>query len=69
MKFVSDKKNKNQVQVYAEVTKKIPKGSQCNMFWSDQRTGELFLDDPNQLKMFKSNVSSIGKDIAAQNDD
>jgi len=70
MRFVNDKKNKNTVNVFAEVKKTIPKGSQCNSFYSDQRTGGLYYDDPNQLKMFTNKVQPItGKDAAAQNND
>lgn len=71
MRFVNDKKNMNTVNVYAEVTKKIPKGSQCNAFYSDQTTGGLYLDDPNQLNWLKknNNVRPIsGKDASAQNE-
>ena len=57
MQFKCDKKNKNTVNVFAEVTKKIPKGSQCNAFYSDQRTGGLYYDDPNQLKII--NVAEL----------
>ena len=69
MRFQPDKKNKNVVNVYCDVTRKIPKGSQCNSFYSDQRTGGLYYDDPNQMKLFKNNVTNIsGKDSAAQNE-
>lgn len=69
IKFCVDKKNKNGVNVFAEVKKTIPKGSQCNPFYRDARTGGLYLDDPSQMKLFNtvSNMSS-GKDLAAQND-
>lgn len=66
MKFTCDKKNKNTVNVYAEVSKKIPKGSQCNAFYSDNRTGGLYFDNPDQLKLV-NNVQPIGKDLAGQN--
>ena len=71
MRFVNDKKNINTVNVYAEVTKKIPKGSQCNAFYSDQSTGELYIDDPNQLNWLKknNNIRPIsGTDTAAHNE-
>lgn len=69
IKFQCDKKNKNAVNVFAEVTKKIPKGSQSNAFYRDARTGGLYLDDPDQLKLFNSGgaVPISGKDLAAQN--
>lgn len=52
IQFQCDKKSKNGVNIFAEVKKKIPKGVQCNPFYRDSRTGGLYLDDPNQLKMF-----------------
>ncbi len=71
MKFVNDKKNKNTVNVYAEVKKNIPKGMQANPFYSDMRTGGLYFDDPQQLnwiKMQQNKVTPISnKDDAAQN--
>lgn len=70
LRFQPDKKNKNGVNVFADVTRKIPKGSQCNSFYADQRTGGLYYDDPNQMRLFKNNVSPIsGKDKSAQNTD
>ena len=70
VKFQCDKKNKNGVNIFAEVKKTIPKGIQCNPFYRDSRTGGLYLDDPAQMKLFNSNVSNLssGKDAAAQND-
>ena len=69
MRFQPDKKNKNMVNVFADVTRKIPKGSQCNSFYSDSRTGGLYYEDPSQMKLFKNNVHNIaGKDSAAQNE-
>lgn len=69
VKFQCDKKNKNGVNIFAEVKKTIPKGMQCNPFYRDSRTGGLYLDDPAQMKLF-NNVSTMpsGKDAAAQND-
>ena len=69
VKFQCDKKNKNGVNIFAEVKKTIPKGVQCNPFYRDSRTGGLYLDDPAQMKLF-NNVSRIesDKDAAAQND-
>lgn len=69
VKFQCDKKNKNGVNIFAEVKKTIPKGVQCNPFYRDSRTGGLYLDDPAQMKLF-NNVSRIesNKDAAAQND-
>lgn len=70
LKFQCDKKNKNGINLFAEVKKAIPKGSQANPFYRDARTGGLYLDDPNQTKLFDVNkVQNIqsGKDAAAQN--
>lgn len=69
VKFQCDKKNKNGVNIFAEVKKTIPKGMQCNPFYRDSRTGGLYLDDPAQMKLF-NNVSTMpsDKDAAAQND-
>ena len=69
LKFQCDKKNKNGINLFAEVKKTIPKGSQANQFYRDARTGGLYLDDPNQTKLFDiNNVHQItGKDAAAQN--
>ena len=66
-----DQKSKNSVNVYAEVTKKIPKGRHCNMFYSDQRSGGLYLNENStQLNWLNQNnkVHPIKKDAAAQND-
>lgn len=71
LKFQCDKKNKNGINLFEEVKKTIPKGSQANPFYRDAHTGGLYLDDPNQTKLFDVNkVQPItsGKDIAAQND-
>lgn len=68
--FKCDKKNKNGVNIFAEVKKTIPKGFQANPFYRDSRTGGLYLDDPDQLRLFNnSKVQTLsGKDAAAQND-
>ncbi len=71
MSFKYDQKSKNSVNVYAEVTKKIPKGRHCNMFYSDQRSGGLYLNENStQLNWLNQNnkVHPIKKDAAAQND-
>ena len=72
IKFQCDKKNKNAVNVFAEVKKTIPKGCQANSFYRDSRTGGMYLDDPDQLRLFdteKTKVREIaGKEAAAQND-
>ncbi len=70
VKFQCDKKNKNGVNIFAEVKKTIPKGVQANPFYRDSRTGGLYLDDPDQMKLFEPNkVAKIsGQDLAAQND-
>ena len=72
IKFQCDKKNKNAVNVFAEVKKTIPKGCQANAFYRDSRTGGMYLDDPDQLRLFDSEKQKIrefsGKDAAAQND-
>lgn len=72
VKFAPDKKNKNGVSIFAEVKKTIPKGSQANQFFRDSRTGGLYLEDPDQLKLFNSEKvvpHTSGKDAAAQNND
>ena len=70
VKFQCDKKNKNGVNIFAEVKKTIPKGVQANTFYRDSRTGGLYLDDPDQMKLFEPNkVAKIGgQDLASQND-
>lgn len=70
VKFQCDKKNKNGVNIFAEVKKTIPKGVQANPFYRDSRTGGLYLDDPDQLKLFNGNkVAKMGgQDLAAQNE-
>lgn len=70
VKFQCDKKNKNGVNIFAEVKKTIPKGVQANPFYRDSRTGGLYLDDPDQMKLFEPNkVAKIGgQDLASQND-
>ena len=66
LKFTCDKKSNNAVDVYADVSKKIPKSVQRNSLYRDSRTGGLYLDNPDQLKMFDGdNVSPIYPD--AQN--
>lgn len=71
IKFQCDKKNKNAVNVFAEVKKIIPKGCQANSFYRDSRTGGMYLDDPDQLRLFDTEKEKIrqitGKDAAAQN--
>lgn len=72
IKFQCDKKNKNAVNVFAEVTKKIPKGCQANSFYRDSRTGGMYIDDPDQLRLFDTDKTKVreisGKDVAAQNE-
>ena len=72
IKFQCDKKNKNAVNVFAEVKKTIPKGCQANSFYRDSRTGGMYLDDPDQLRLFDTEKTKIreitGKEAAAQND-
>ena len=72
IKFQCDKKNKNAVNVFAEVKKTIPKGCQENAFYRDSRSCGMYLDDPDQLRLFDSEKQKIrelsGKDAAAQND-
>lgn len=73
IKFQCDKKNKNAVNVFAEVKKTIPKGCQANSFYRDSRTGGMYLDDPDQLRLFETESKKVqdisGKDKAAQNND
>ena len=72
VKFQCDKKNKNGVNIFAEVKKTIPKGSKANSFYRDSRTGGMYLDDPDQLRLFETQNSNVknfsGKDMAPQND-
>lgn len=70
MKFKYDKDSKNGVNVFAEAARKIPKGSCCNMFYLDEKTGGLYFDNPNQMKIFTAdNVHYISdKDAAGQNE-
>ena len=72
IKFQCDKKNKNAVNVFAEVKKTIPKGCQANAFYRDSRTGGMYLDDPDQLRLFDSENQKIrelsGHYASAQND-
>lgn len=72
IKFQCDKKNKNAVNVFAEVKKTIPKGCQANSFYRDSRTGGMYLDDPDQLRLFDTDKAKVreisGKDVAAQNE-
>lgn len=72
IKFQCDKKNKNAVNVFAEVKKTIPKGCQANSFYRDSRTGGMYLDDPDQLRLFDTDKTKVreisGKDVAAQNE-
>lgn len=72
VKFQCDKKNKNAVNVFAEVKKAIPKGCQANSFYRDSRTGGMYLDDPDQLRLFDTEKQKVqqfsGKDAAAQNE-
>lgn len=72
IKFQCDKKNKNAVNVFAEVAKKIPKGCQANSFYRDSRTGGMYIDDPDQLRLFDTDKAKVreisGKDVAAQNE-
>lgn len=73
VKFQCDKKNKTAVNVFAEVKKTIPKGCQANCFYRDSSTGGMYIDDPDQLKLFKAEKEKVktfsNKDIAAQNTD
>lgn len=72
IKFQCDKKNKNAVNVFAEVKKTIPKGCQANSFYRDSRTGGMYIDDPDQLRLFDTDRTKVreitGKEAAAQND-
>ena len=72
IKFQCDKKNKNAVNISADVTKKISRGCHSNSFYRDSRTGGMYLDDPDQLRLFDTEKSKVrelsGKDAAAQNE-
>lgn len=46
--------DRQQLNITGEVTSKSPKGHvNQNIFYQDNKDGKLFLDDPNQLKIFK----------------
>lgn len=46
--------DRSQINVTAEVTSKAPKGSvNQNIFYQDNKDGSLYIDDPNQTKLFK----------------
>ena len=68
VKFQCDKKNKNAVNVFAEVKKTIPKGSQANSFYRDSRTGGMYLDDPDQLRLFKEEKEKVTTFQTSTND-
>lgn len=45
--------DRQQLNITGEVTSKSPKGHiSQNIFYQDNKDGSLYLDDPNQLKMF-----------------
>ena len=51
-----------QLNITGEVTSKTPKGSiNQNIFYQDGKDGKLYVDDPNQLKIFK--VSKLRPEI------
>ena len=64
-------KNKNAVNVFAEIKKTIPKGCHANSFYRDSKTGGMYIEDQDQLRLFdKEKVTRItGVDAAAQNND
>ena len=46
--------DRNQLNITGDVSSKSPKGYiNQNIFYQDSRDGSIYLDDPNQLKMFK----------------
>ena len=46
--------DRQQLNITGEVTSKSPKGHiNQNIFYQDNKDGSLYLDDPNQLKIFK----------------
>ena len=59
LKLKVDKKTKNGIDVYGEVTKKCPRGVPKNSLYRDARTNGLYFDDPNQMKLFTSNVHDL----------
>lgn len=53
IKLVIRQGDRQQVQVIAEVSSKVPKGCiTSNVFYQEHKEGKLYQDDPNQLKMF-----------------
>lgn len=46
--------DRNQLNITGTVTSKAPKGKiNQNIFYLDSKDAKLFIDDPNQLKIFK----------------
>lgn len=59
LKLKCDKKTKHGIDVYGEVSKKCPRGIPKNSLYRDARTNGLYFDDPDQMKLFNSNVKEI----------
>lgn len=46
--------DKNEINILADVSKKVPKGAiKQNVYYQDSKGG-LYLDDPNQLKLIET---------------
>lgn len=59
LKLKCDKKTKHGIDVFGEVTKKCPRGIPKNSLYRDARTNGLYFDDPDQMKLFTSNVKEL----------
>ncbi len=62
LKLKCDKKTKNGIDVYGEVTKKSPRGIPKNSLYRDARTNGLYFDNPDQMKLFTNNVENLHKE-------
>lgn len=65
LKLKCDKKTKHGIDIYGEVSKKCPRGIPKNSLYRDARTNGLYFDDPDQMKLFKSNVKNLHNKGAA----
>lgn len=66
LKLKCDKKTKNGIDVYGEVSKKCPRGIPKNSLFRDARTNGLYFDDPAQMKLFTNNVKNFNKEEAEE---
>lgn len=66
LKFKVDKKTKHGIEIMGEVSKKSPRGIPKNSFYRDARTNGLYLEDPDQMKLFTNNVKPFTKTDTTQ---